>query len=162
MSFATSVRVHPVDNFILTTVVFIVLLPLGPPVKMVVPFYFVMELLIDLQHTEIPWRFGPLYRLVVSPAFHSIHHSASPEHHNRHFGRSLSIWDYLFGTAVHGHARPVAFGLEGWKAPTLASQLCSPFARAYRAIVPTHHPERCSRAMSAAPEQVAFPSEAER
>jgi sterol desaturase/sphingolipid hydroxylase (fatty acid hydroxylase superfamily) len=94
-----------------------------------------MEFIIAIEHSEIPWRFGPLYRLMVSPTFHAFHHSINPEHHNRNFGRMLSVWDYLFGTAVCEQKRPEVYGLEDWKMPTLMSQLCSPFIHLYKDIL---------------------------
>ena len=135
LTFATAARVHPVDNFVMTTLAFFPILLLGQAFdSMALPVYLSMEVLISIQHCEIPWRFGPLYRVVVSPTFHSFHHSTRPEHHNRNFGRLLSIWDYLFGTAVRDQTRPSAYGLQDWKMPTIKSQLCSPFAHAYADI----------------------------
>lgn len=134
LTFATSMRTHPVDDFILTTLSFIPLMLLGQPVHLWLPVYIAMEFMIAILHSEIPWRFGPLYRVFVSPTFHSFHHSIRPEHHNQNFGRLLSIWDYLFGTAVPEQERPVAYGLPDCKMPTLVSQLCSPFLRLYEGI----------------------------
>jgi len=59
-----------------------------------------------IQHSHLPWRFGPLYYVFASPMFHSVHHSVSAEHHDRNFGGILSIWDFLFGTAVTAAQRP--------------------------------------------------------
>ncbi len=134
LTFATSMRTHPVDDFIITTFSFVPLMLLGQPVRLWLPVYFAMEFLIAILHSEIPWRFGPLYRVFVSPTFHSFHHSISPEHHNQNFGRLLSIWDYLFGTAVREQTRPGVYGLQDCKMPTLASQLCSPFIHLYRGM----------------------------
>jgi sterol desaturase/sphingolipid hydroxylase (fatty acid hydroxylase superfamily) len=135
LTFVTAVRTHPIDNFVVNTLAFIPLLLLGQPVKTWLPVYYVVEFLVALEHTEIPWRFGPLYRLVVSPIFHSIHHSILPEHHNRNFGRMLSVWDYLFGTAVREQTRPSGYGLHGLQMPTLASQLCFPFTHLFRDLL---------------------------
>jgi sterol desaturase/sphingolipid hydroxylase (fatty acid hydroxylase superfamily) len=135
LSFATSERSHPIDVFVSNTLSFVPLLLLGQPVKEWLPLYYVMEFLIAIEHSEIPWRFGPLGKIVVSPGFHSFHHSIKPEHHNRNFGRMLSIWDYLFGTAVCDQTRPRVFGLQERKMPTLISQLFSPFFHLYTDIV---------------------------
>ena len=132
LTFATAARVHPIDNFVMATLAYFPILLLGQDFdSMVLPVYLSMEVLIALQHCEVPCRFGPLYRVVVSPEFHSFHHSTRPEHHNQNFGRLLSIWDYLFGTAVPDQTRPTAYGLQDWKMPTIKSQLCSPFVHAY-------------------------------
>ena len=135
LTFATSARFHPIDNFVLTTLAFGPILLLGQTAETVLPVYLAMEFIIAIQHSELPWRFGSLYRVFVSPAFHSFHHSIRPEHHNQNFGRLLSIWDYLFGTAVPDQERPAVYGLQDWKMPTLMSQLCSPFVHVYSDIV---------------------------
>lgn len=127
LSFATSERSHPIDVFISNTLAFVPLLILGQPVKEWLPLYYIMEFLIAIEHSAIPWHFGFLGRVVVSPNFHSFHHSLKSEHHNRNFGRMLSIWDYVFGTAVCDQTRPAAYGLQDRKMPTLVSQLFSPF-----------------------------------
>jgi sterol desaturase/sphingolipid hydroxylase (fatty acid hydroxylase superfamily) len=81
-----------------------------------------------LQHAQLDWRFGPLYRVVVSPVFHSIHHSAEPRHHNRNYSAMFSIWDYLFGTAAVSATRPRVYGVEGLAmAESLPAQLFTPF-----------------------------------
>jgi sterol desaturase/sphingolipid hydroxylase (fatty acid hydroxylase superfamily) len=149
LTFATSVRVHPLDYFAFTTLGFIPILILGGPFNRVLPIYLAMEFLIALQHCEIPWRFGALYPVVVSPTFHSIHHSISPEHHNRNFGRLLSIWDYLFGTAACDQTRPGIYGLQDWKMPTLLSQLCSPFTYLYRNILKSNRARRSGQELTA-------------
>ena len=99
LTFATSMRTHPVDDFIITTFSFVPLMLLGQPVRLWLPVYFAMEFLIAILHSEIPWRFGPLYRVFVSPTFHSFHHSISPEHHNQNFGRLL-----VFGTTFRNRS----------------------------------------------------------
>jgi len=134
LSFVTSARIHPVDNLVLTTLAFFPILVLGPTPEGWLPAYLVMEFLIALQHSEIPWRYGPLYRLVVSPSFHAYHHSTDSAHHNRHYGRMLSIWDFVFGTAVHDEKPPTEYGLTDRKMPTLVSQIGPPFLDAYREL----------------------------
>lgn len=56
-------------------------------------------LLAQLQHSQfwIPLR-GLPGRMILSPAHHQIHHSLSPEHHDRNFGSFLGVWDWMFGT----------------------------------------------------------------
>ena len=39
-----------------------------------------------------------LRRFVVTPAMHSIHHSAEPSDRDTNFGFSIPWWDHLFGT----------------------------------------------------------------
>ena len=86
----------------------------------------------DLQRDDAAftadWTFGPLRRLLVSPAFHSMHHSADPREYNGNYGRVLSLWDALFGTFVHADEPARLQGVEGMVVPeTLTAQFIHPF-----------------------------------
>lgn len=50
-------------------------------------------------HANLKINLGWLGWLFVSPQFHRVHHSAEIEHHDKNFGRTLSIFDHMFGTA---------------------------------------------------------------
>jgi len=54
-------------------------------------------------HANARIGFGPLDRVLVSPAVHRVHHSTEPAHHDRNFAAYFSFWDVLFGTY---HAPP--------------------------------------------------------
>ncbi|HEY2804595.1 MAG TPA: sterol desaturase family protein [Gemmatimonadales bacterium] len=122
-------RRHPVE-YTLNSLVFYLPLAfvLGLSTKSWVPWFMTAQLLESLQHAQLDWGFGPLYRLVVSPVFHSIHHSSDPRHFNRNFGPMLSVWDYIFGTAAADAVRPAQYGIEGTVMPeSLAAQTVGPF-----------------------------------
>lgn len=53
----------------------------------------------NLRHSHVWLSYGPLNRLLVSPAMHQIHHSTLARHRDRNMGFALSIWDQLFGCA---------------------------------------------------------------
>jgi sterol desaturase/sphingolipid hydroxylase (fatty acid hydroxylase superfamily) len=64
---------------------------------------------------------------VVSPAFHSFHHSVDPAHHDRNFAGLWSFWDYAFGTAVKDDRKaPERFGLAEEPPASLAGTLAEP------------------------------------
>ena len=67
----------------------------------------------NLQHSHVWLTFGPLDRLLISPAAHQLHHSDAPAHFDRNFGNMLSVWDQLFGTHLRPPRRPqpLQFGL---------------------------------------------------
>ena len=67
----------------------------------------------NLQHSHVWLTFGPLDRLLISPAAHQLHHSEAHEHFDRNFGNMLSVWDQLFGSHLRPPRRPMAlrFGL---------------------------------------------------
>lgn len=59
-----------------------------------------------LRHSHIWVDYGPvLDRVFISPAQHQIHHSVAVHHHDRNYGLSLAIWDWMFGTLYVPHGR---------------------------------------------------------
>ncbi|MEL6684879.1 MAG: sterol desaturase family protein [Pseudomonadota bacterium] len=70
--------------------------------------------LLNFHHSHIWVSFGPiLERVVISPAQHQVHHSRSPEHYNKNYGRIFAIWDWMFGTLyITRRNENVTFGLE--------------------------------------------------
>ncbi|MFT3817651.1 MAG: sterol desaturase family protein [Rubrivivax sp.] len=54
-------------------------------------------------HANARISFGPLNRLLVSPAVHRVHHSSERAHRDKNFAAYFSLWDVLFGTY---HAPP--------------------------------------------------------
>jgi sterol desaturase/sphingolipid hydroxylase (fatty acid hydroxylase superfamily) len=50
-------------------------------------------------HANLKINLGWLGWLLASPQFHRVHHSADITHRDKNFGRTLSIFDHLFGTA---------------------------------------------------------------
>ncbi len=52
-----------------------------------------------LRHSQFAISFGWFDRLLMSPHMHHVHHSALEQHWNKNFGGSLSLFDWLFGTA---------------------------------------------------------------
>lgn len=73
--------------------------------------YLFVALRSCLEHSGLPWTYGPLGRLIVSPSFHATHHSNAPEHIDRNFGNLLAIWDRMFGTYAPRGDKPLSYGL---------------------------------------------------
>jgi sterol desaturase/sphingolipid hydroxylase (fatty acid hydroxylase superfamily) len=128
MTFLTSYRIHPIEQLVASLILFVPLLVIGLPPGTWLPLVAVLTALEFAQHADLPWRFGPLYRVLVSPVFHAIHHSTEARHHDRNFGKILSTWDVVFGTAVIHEDRPRRFGVEGLHMPeSLGAQMVMPF-----------------------------------
>ena len=66
----------------------------------VIVFLFFFNVLgSNLRHSHIRIRYWIwLERFLISPAQHQLHHSVAEEHHDKNFGASLAIWDWIFGT----------------------------------------------------------------
>ncbi|HXW87187.1 MAG TPA: sterol desaturase family protein [Streptosporangiaceae bacterium] len=139
LSVLTSFRAHPLmhtTGFLLATVPVVALMPTRPIAPVLITGYVCIG---TLQHANLRWSFGPLGRVVVSPAYHRLHHARESQAAN--LGVVLTIWDVLAGRAVfpaRGAAagrtglagRPVPVEQGGAAAPAvllLAEQLMEPF-----------------------------------
>jgi len=133
LTFATIARFHPVEALYHSLLAYIPLRSLGIDPMAWLPMYLFVQLHSAIQHTRIPWTFGPLYRLIATPRFHSFHHATDPAHHDKNFANIFSFWDHLFGTAVkEGTPLPTRFGLADIQSPSLLSTLTTPFKLLYR------------------------------
>lgn len=49
-------------------------------------------------HYHLPVSFGIFERVLVSPAYHMVHHVNHPDFYDKNFGHIFSFWDRLFST----------------------------------------------------------------
>ena len=135
MTLLTAARRHPLETLSLDVLIFfgIFHVLLGVPTRGWLPLAALITSILAIQHAQLDWRLGPLYRVLVSPRFHSFHHSTDPAHLNANYGFLFSTWDYLFGTAVPEQPRPARYGVDGLDMKeTLTSQLVMPFRMMWR------------------------------
>ena len=139
LSVLTSFRAHPLmhtTGFLLATIPVMVLMPDRPIAPVLITVYVCIG---TLQHANLRWTFGPAGRLLVSPAYHRLHHD--PDTQDVNLGVVLTIWDVLAGCAsfpARGQlpgrtglaGRPVPVEQDGAVGPALllmAGQLGEPF-----------------------------------
>jgi sterol desaturase/sphingolipid hydroxylase (fatty acid hydroxylase superfamily) len=139
LSVLTSFRAHPLmhtTGFLLATVPVMALMPTRPIAPVLITIYVCIG---TLQHANLRWTFGPAGRVLVSPAYHRLHHAADTQRVN--LGVVLTIWDVLAGYARFPSRRDRAgrTGLDGRPVPVeqddpagpvlllLARQLIEPF-----------------------------------
>jgi sterol desaturase/sphingolipid hydroxylase (fatty acid hydroxylase superfamily) len=97
LSVLTSFRAHPLmhtTGFLLATVPVVALMPTRPIAPVLITIYVCIG---TLQHANLRWSFGPLGRVIVSPAYHRLHHA--PDTQDANLGVVLTIWDVLAGRA---------------------------------------------------------------
>ena len=97
LSVLTSFRAHPLmhtTGFLLATVPVVVLMPTRPIAPVLITIYICIG---TLQHANLRWTFGPVGRVLVSPAYHRLHHA--PDIQRVNLGVALTIWDILAGCA---------------------------------------------------------------
>ncbi len=125
MTMWTDNRNHLLDDMLRAVVLATVARVIGVGPGQFFAVVVATQLLESLAHANVRLGFGPaLERLVVSPRFHRLHHSAGdaseanvthdPPVHN--FAVLLPLWDILFGTARFDRrsatGTPVAMGVE--------------------------------------------------
>jgi sterol desaturase/sphingolipid hydroxylase (fatty acid hydroxylase superfamily) len=110
LSVLTSFRAHPLmhtTGFILAAVPVVALMPTRAIAPVVITIYVCIG---TLQHANLRWTFGPAGRVLVSPAYHRLHHARDIQQVN--LGVVLTIWDVLAGRARFP-ARSEASGRTG-------------------------------------------------
>jgi sterol desaturase/sphingolipid hydroxylase (fatty acid hydroxylase superfamily) len=138
LSVLTSFRAHPLmhtTGFLLATIPVVVLMPARPVAPVLITIYICIG---TLQHANLRWTFGPLGRVLVSPAYHRLHHA--PDTQGVNLGVVLTIWDVLAGrakfpshnddagrTGLDGRPVPVEQEAAGSALLLLAGQLIEPF-----------------------------------
>jgi sterol desaturase/sphingolipid hydroxylase (fatty acid hydroxylase superfamily) len=139
LSVLTSFRAHPLmhtTGFLLASVPVVVLMPARPTDPILITAYVCVG---TLQHANLRWSFGPLGRVLVSPAYHRLHHATDIQDVN--LGVVLTVWDVLSGRArfpARGAGSVSRTGLDGRPVPVeqdepagplrlMAGQLVEPF-----------------------------------
>ena len=117
MGFAAHLRYHWMENVFYTPMKYIMVMLIGgfTPDQAFIVFYAVIAIG-HLNHANLNWDYGPLKYVFNNPKMHIWHHSfALPENRKKgmNFGISLSLWDYIFGTAHIPHeGRDIRLGFE--------------------------------------------------
>lgn len=111
MTFLTSNRNHIVEQMFFNAVMLLPIVMMGAPKSIWLPMLVLISVGESLQHARLSWRYGPFYRVFVSPMFHNLHHSTKPDEYNGNYGKILSVWDFVFGTGVDRDRLPERYGL---------------------------------------------------
>jgi sterol desaturase/sphingolipid hydroxylase (fatty acid hydroxylase superfamily) len=56
------------------------------------------------EHTNLRVNVGPLRYVIITPAYHRVHHST--RHNRSNFGTAFSVWDRMFGTYTNPDSVP--------------------------------------------------------
>jgi 3-mercaptopyruvate sulfurtransferase SseA/sterol desaturase/sphingolipid hydroxylase (fatty acid hydroxylase superfamily) len=66
-----------------------------------------------LNHANLTWDYGPLRYVFNSPRMHLYHHDWDAPATGQNFGITLSVWDWIFGTAHLPDHPPARIGFPG-------------------------------------------------
>ena len=131
LDWLSSVRLHPVNDWLSRWIQASVLIVLGfSPVAIAayVPFLTFYAVFI---HANVSWGFGKLGWLIASPKFHRWHHTSEKEGLDKNYAGLFPFIDKLFGTYYMPAERlPEDFGLRNEPMPDhYIGQLLHPFRR---------------------------------
>ena len=118
LDWLSSMRFHPVNDIVSRVAQAVPLVLLGFAPLAVVCVIPVVVVFIVVTHADVPWTWGPLKHILVSPVYHHWHHSREPEARDKNFAGVLVLWDWLFGTRYMPAARrPAVYGVAGGGPP---------------------------------------------
>jgi sterol desaturase/sphingolipid hydroxylase (fatty acid hydroxylase superfamily) len=145
LTFLTNYRLHLVEVVLDGVVTLAPVVLLGTPPHLWLPVASLLLWYTSLHHCDLDWGYGWLDHVLVSPRYHSRHHSGDPADHGSNFAAAFSVWDSLFGTARRADGRPARYGLPDLAVPEgIARQFFFPFRQIIRGAV---------RELSAEPER---------
>jgi len=114
----SSVRVHPLNDAIASTLVAAPLLLAGFAPATLAAYLPFLTLYAIFIHANVDWDLGPLRGVISSPAFHRWHHAADAEALDKNFAGLFVFWDRLFGTLYFPRGlKPKRFGIVGAQPP---------------------------------------------
>jgi sterol desaturase/sphingolipid hydroxylase (fatty acid hydroxylase superfamily) len=112
LDWLSSMRFHPVNDVISRIFQGVPLVLLGfAPIAVVCAIPVVVTFIV-ITHADVPWTWGPLRHIFVSPVYHHWHHSSEPEAIDKNFAGVFVLWDWLFGTHyLPRDRRPTRYGV---------------------------------------------------
>ncbi|HVX81164.1 MAG TPA: sterol desaturase family protein [Devosiaceae bacterium] len=125
MTWLTLDRFHPINRITTTILDSAFLSLMGFPAWAVVANTLVRHYYGYVIHADLPWTYGPLGRLVVSPAMHHWHHARDIRYAGTNFATLFSVFDAAFGT-YRGGICDVPVGLDDEMGTGVRGQLAYP------------------------------------
>lgn len=134
MTWLTLYRFHPINRLTTTLIDSSALLLIGFPTWAIVVNGLVRHYYGTFIHANVPWTFGRLGRLFVSPAMHRWHHVRSGPGMHCNFATVFSVFDQAFGTFYLPGPCTAPLGVEGVNDRSYVSQLVLPLSSALGAL----------------------------
>lgn len=108
MGFAAHLRYHWMETIVYKSVQYIPLSMIGFGLDDFFILHLVTILIGHLNHANVKITYGPLKYVLNNPVMHLWHHAKELPvgSHGVNYGISLSLWDYIFGTAYIPYENP--------------------------------------------------------
>lgn len=117
MGFAAHFRFHFMESIIYKTLQYVPIAMLGFGIKEFFIVHIVGICIGHINHANLNWDYGPFKYILNNPKMHLWHHARklpTGAKHGINYGLSLSVWDYLFGTAhIPYHDPNLELGFPG-------------------------------------------------
>jgi len=134
MGFAAHLRYHWMETIIYKSIQYIPFAMIGFGLADFFVLHIFTIAIGHLNHANIKLTYGPFKYILNNPVMHTWHHAKTiPEgSHGVNYGITLSLWDYLFGTAYipnSGKDEPLGFNKIEEFPQTFWSQINYPWSR---------------------------------
>lgn len=127
MTWLTGNRFHPANRLVTAIIDNTVLALIGVPPWAMGVNELIRHYYGEFLHADLPWTYGRLGAIVVSPAMHRWHHARDVTGAGSNFATVFSVFDRAFGTSyVPGPCR-VPLGVTDDVGATAVRQLLFPF-----------------------------------
>ncbi|MFI8379561.1 sterol desaturase family protein [Leeuwenhoekiella sp. NPDC079379] len=117
MGFAAQFRFHFMETLIYKSVQYIPLAMIGFGIEQFFIVHMFSVFVGHLNHANLDWSYGRLGYIFNNPRMHIWHHAKQlpPQHrYGMNFGLTLSVWDYVFGTAyIPQSGKDLEIGFKG-------------------------------------------------
>lgn len=134
MTWTTGLRFHPLNRLTTALIDTSVLALLGLPLWALMLNNIVRHYYGLFIHMDLPWTYGPLGRVFVSPAMHRWHHIREADGAGANFATVFSVFDQAFGTYQVPGPCTAPLGVRDEIGKGVFGQLTWPFVAAWRAF----------------------------
>lgn len=117
MGFAAQFRFHFMETLIYKSLQYIPLAMIGFGIEEFFVVHMIGVFIGHLNHANLNWDYGPFKYIFNNPKMHLWHHARElpkDRKYGMNYGLSLSIWDYIFGSAyIPYHDPNLELGFHG-------------------------------------------------
>jgi sterol desaturase/sphingolipid hydroxylase (fatty acid hydroxylase superfamily) len=127
MTWLTLSRFHPINRATTTCIDIACLAILGFPAWALLANELVRHYYGEFIHADLPWMYGPLRAIFVSPVMHRWHHARDVRGTGSNFATVFSVFDRVCGTYYVPGPCAVPLGVTDEVGPGVIRQLLYPF-----------------------------------
>lgn len=127
MTWLTLSRFHPINHATTAAIDIAVIALFGFPAWALVASFLIRHYYGQFIHADLPWTYGPLKRVFVSPVMHRWHHARDVVGSGSNFATVFSVFDQAWGTYHCPGPCDVPLGVNDDMGQGTIGQLLYPF-----------------------------------